>query len=173
MRGFINGIVFALALLVGVGLVAVVTGLLPAGADAKPSTLEETAAKTSLHATIARESAGLTDPIALSDENLIAGIKTYGANCAVCHGASDAKPSTLAKGFYIESPMLAKDGVEDDPDGGTFWKLKHGIRFSAMPAFGSTLADDDLWKVALFLKHMDKLPPAAEAAWKALPSVGS
>ncbi len=173
MRGFVNGIVFTLALLLGVGVVAVYTGAMPAGADNKPPAIEEAAARTSLHASIARESKGLNNPVALSDENLIAGIKSYGSNCAVCHGASNAKPSTLAKGFYIEAPQLAKDGVEDDLDGVTFWKLKHGIRFSAMPAFGANLSDDDLWKIALFLKHMDKLPPAADAAWKAIPSVSS
>ncbi len=173
MRGFLNGIVFTLALLVGAGVVAVYTGAMPVGADNKPPAIEVAAARTSLHATIARESAGMTNPVALSDDNLIAGIKSYGTNCSVCHGASDAKESTLAKGFYIAAPLLAKDGVEDDPDGVIFWKLKHGIRFSAMPAFGANLSDDDLWKIALFLKHMDKLPPAAEAAWKAIPSVGS
>ena len=173
MRGFINGIVFTLALLAAAGVAAVVTGALPPGADNKPPALEKFAARTSLHATIARESAGLTNPLPMTDENLIAGIKTYGNDCAVCHGAADAKESTLAKGFYIEAPQLAKDGVEDDPDGVTFWKLKHGIRFSAMPAFGDNLSDDDLWKVTLFLKHMDKLPPAADAAWKKLPSVGT
>lgn len=148
-------------------------GVLPAGADNVPPPPEEWAAKTSLHATIARETKDLANPVATSDETLLAGIKSYGQNCAVCHGAADAKASTLAKGFYIKSPQLAKDGVEDDPEATTFWKLKHGIRFTAMPAFGGNLSDDDLWKIAVFLKHMDKLPSAADAAWKALPSVGS
>jgi len=53
----------------------------------------------------------------------------------------------------------------------THWKLVHGIRFTAMPAFKTTLADDDLWRLAAFLKHMDKLPPAVDAAWKKVPSV--
>ncbi len=173
MRGFFNGIVFTLALLVGAGIAAVFGGLVPAGADVTPPKAEEFAAQKSLHVTIARETQGLSNPIAVSDENLIAGIKSYGQNCAICHGAADAKSSTLAKGFYIKSPQLAKDGVEDDPDATTFWKLKHGIRFTAMPAFGGTLTDDELWKIATFVKHMDKLSPAADAAWKALPSVGS
>ena len=173
MRGFFNGIVFTLAIAAGAGVAAVYTGALPAGADNKPPAIEEAAAKISLNAAIARASVGVTNPVALTDANLIAGIKTYGANCAVCHGASDAKPSTLAKGFYIKSPQLAKDGVEDDPGAVTFWKLEHGIRFTAMPAFGTSISKEDLWKVALFLGHMDKLPPAAETAWKAIPSVGS
>jgi len=173
MRGFFNGLVFTLALLVGAGLVAVFAGLMPAGADVTPPRAEEWAAQTSLHAAIRRETQGLASPLALNDANLLAGVKAYGSNCAICHGAADAKPSTLAKGFYIKSPQLAKDGVEDDPAATTFWKLKHGIRFTPMPAFGGNLSDDELWKLALFLQHMDKLPPSVDAAWKKLPSVGS
>lgn len=173
MRAFFNGLVFTVALLIGGAVAAVFGGVLPAGADNAPPPPEEWAAKTSLHATIARETQGLVNPVAIGDDALLAGVKSYGANCAVCHGAADGKASTLAKGFYIKSPQLATDGVEDDSEATTFWKLKHGIRFTAMPAFGANLSDDELWKIALFLKHMDKLPPAVDTAWKALPSVGS
>ncbi|GAC1308132.1 MAG: hypothetical protein NVSMB19_21220 [Vulcanimicrobiaceae bacterium] len=173
MRAFFNGVVFTLALLAGAGVAAVFAGVLPSGADVTPPAAEEWAARTSLHAAIARETRSLSNVVPLSDDALLAGVKSYGQNCAICHGAADAKPSTLAKGFYIKSPQLAKDGVEDDPEATTFWKLKHGIRFTAMPAFGGNLSDEELWKIALLLKHMDKLPPAPDAAWKALPSVGS
>jgi mono/diheme cytochrome c family protein len=170
MRGFITGIVFTIVLLVAAAYVGVQFGMMPAGADAKPFPLEEWAAKRSLHSAMAREDAGYENPLQPTDQNLIAGVHLYAANCAVCHGAADAAQSTLSKGFYIEAPQLAKDGVEDDPDKMTFWKLKHGIRFSAMPAFGGTLSDDDLWKLTTFLSKMDKLPPAAEAEWKKVPS---
>jgi hypothetical protein len=35
-----------------------------------------------------------------------------------------------------------------------------------MPAWRSVLTDQQIWTLALFLKHMDKLPPAAEQAWQ-------
>lgn len=173
MRGFFNGFVFAVALMAGAALAAVLGGLVPAGADVTPPGAEKWAAKTSLRTTIERDTRSLRNPIAASDDALIAGVKSYGANCAICHGAADGKMSTLAKGFYIKAPQLAKRGVEDDPEATTFWKLEHGIRFTAMPAFGRNLPGDELWKIALFLKHMDALPPAANSVWKALPSVGS
>jgi mono/diheme cytochrome c family protein len=173
MRGFINGIVFTIALLVAAAYAGVQFGAMPAGADAQPFPLEKWAANRSLHAAMAREDAAYKNPLQPTDATLIAGVHLYAANCAVCHGAADAAQSTLSKGFYIEAPQLAKDGVEDDPDRMTFWKLKHGIRFSAMPAFGGTLSDDDLWKITTFLSVMDKLPPAAEAEWKKVPSAAA
>jgi mono/diheme cytochrome c family protein len=174
MRGFINGVVFTLAVLLAAFIAGVWFGVLPSGADAKQLPFEDWAAHRALHASIARDTAaeaGTT--LQPTDANLLAGVKLYGANCAVCHGAADAKRSNLAQGFYIASPQLAKDGVEDDPENVTHWKLVHGIRFTAMPAFATTLADDDLWKITLFLKHMDNLPPPVDAAWKQLPSVAS
>lgn len=168
MRMFVLGIVLTLAVLIGGALAAIFNGWIPANADGPYLPFEEWAAKKSLNATIAREMPAGPPPIASTSENLIAGIKLYGEDCMVCHGASDAKPTNIAKGFYQHAPQLAKDGVEDDPVGETFWKIQHGIRFTAMPSFGKTLTDQQIWQLALFLKAMDKLPADADAEWKAL-----
>ena len=169
MKNFILGIVCTLALIALVGIVGVTQGILiPANADAKPGKLETWAAKTSLHATLAREASTAPSPVALNDQNLEAGIKLYGENCAACHGVADAKPSTIAFGLYQKAPQLATDGVEDDPEGVTYWKIRHGIRLTGMPAFVKSLDDTQMWQVALFLKHMDSLPPAPKTIWHQL-----
>lgn len=169
-RGIVIG-VCATFVLIGLSLyVGIEAGLLPANADGKPSHLERWAARVSLRATLDRQAPRVPNPVALDDENLIAGIKLYAANCAVCHGAADAKPSNVAAGLYQKPPQLAKDGVEDDPEGVTYWKVDHGIRFTGMPAFGKSLSDRQLWQLSLFLKHMDGLPPAPERVWKAVTS---
>jgi len=81
------------------------------------------------------------------------------------------RPSKPAQGFYIEAPQFAKDGVEDDPEAASFWIVKHGVRFTAMPSFTLALKDEEIWKIAVFLKQMDKLPAAVDAEWKKVPSV--
>jgi thiosulfate dehydrogenase len=168
---FLGGIIFTLVVLAGIGYFAVKVGIVPANADSKPAALESWVANTALDATLERDTKGLKNPTQPSDENLITGLQLYAENCAICHGASDAMPSNLAQGFYIEAPQFAKDGVEDDPETASFWKVKHGIRFTAMPSFATTLQDDEIWKIAMFLKQMDKLPPTVDAAWKKVPSV--
>src|SRR3569832_1469225 len=146
------------------------TGQFPANADAKPPALEKWAARMSLKATIEREMIKTPNPVALNDENLIAGIKLYAANCAVCHGSADGKASNVAKGLYQRAPQLAEHGVTDDEEGETYWKIYHGIRMTGMPSYRATLSETQMWQVTLFLKHMDALTPRAEKAWKALPS---
>ena len=144
LRGVLIGVVATLVML-GLALYAFVElGLMPANADAKPSRMERWAARQSLHAAIARGAPAGAPPIALTDENLVAGIKIYAANCAVCHGGPDAARSKIADGLYQKPPQLAKDGVEDDPEGETYWKVKHGIRLTGMPSFGATLDDRQL-----------------------------
>jgi thiosulfate dehydrogenase len=167
-KGFVVGIVVAILALLAGGYLALRDGLVPANADATPGLLEVWAAGTSLRATLAREAPKGPNPVALTDDNLIAGIKLYAQHCAICHGtaAGDRSASPVAKGEYPRPPQLASDGVEDDPEGATFWKVKHGIRWTGMPSWKSALDDRQIWTLALFLKHMDKLPPPAEQAWQ-------
>jgi hypothetical protein len=39
-----------------------------------------------------------------------------------------------------------------------------------MPSFRDSLSEEELWKITLFLKHMDSLPPGPKRAWEAVPS---
>ncbi|MEO9263411.1 MAG: cytochrome c [Candidatus Baltobacteraceae bacterium] len=168
MKFFLFGIVATLVMLGLIGYVGITQGLLvPANADARPGRLERWAASASLHATLAREVSSSPSPVAQNDENLEAGIKLYAVNCAACHGVADARPSTIGFGLYQRAPQLAKDGVEDDPPGVTYWKVKHGIRLTGMPSFGRTLDENQIWQIALFLKHMDSLPAGPQKLWKA------
>ena len=167
-RAFVWGVVLAILAAVGGGYAVLRAGLIPANADAKPGWFETWAAGTSLDATLAREAPKGANPVPLTDANLVAGIDLYGQHCAICHGTAkgEASASPIAKGEYPAPPQLATDGVEDEPEGYSFWMIAHGIRWTGMPAWRGTLNDEQIWTLALFLKNMDKLPPAAEQAWK-------
>ena len=166
-KGFILGIVIALAGMIAGAYIFVKIGALPAGQDVKPGKLERWAAKTSLAATINRETKGLTSPLQPTESNLTAGANLYVAHCQVCHGGPDANASVIAKGLTPDAPQLAKDGVEDDPEAETYWKIAHGIRFTGMPGFHETVAEPEMWQIALFVKHMNALPAGTRAAWAA------
>jgi mono/diheme cytochrome c family protein len=153
-----------------VALGTIMTGLIPANADATPGRLETWAAKRSLHATLDRVATRLQDPLPVDDSTLTHGARLYGIYCATCHGAADGKASAIARGLYQRAPQFAKDDVTDDPTGVTYWKITHGIRLTGMPAFDSTLTTEQRWAIATFLARQDSLTPTAKAVWKALPS---
>jgi len=167
-KGIFWGVVLTLAVLLIGGYALVRSGLIPANADVKPGRLETWIASTSLDATLDREAPKGENPVALTDQNLLDGVHLFAENCAVCHGSAKgaASPSPIAKGLYQKPPQLATEGVEDDPEGESFWKIKHGIRLTGMPSFGYSLSDRQIWTLALFLKHMDKLPPTVQQAWQ-------
>jgi mono/diheme cytochrome c family protein len=168
IKGFILGFAFTIIAAAACAYVAITTGTIPAAADGKPLPLEHWAARTSLRATLAQNAPKGPNPVPLTDANLISGIGLYAQHCAICHGTAkgDASPSPVAKGEYPPPPQLASDGVEDDPEGWTFWKIENGIRWTGMPSWKTTLNAQQIWTLALFLKHMDQLPPAPKEAWQ-------
>ncbi len=167
-KAFVAGFITAVAVAFLVGYLLLTSGRIPANADATPGRIETWLAGTSLDATLDREAPKGPNSVPVSDANLIEGIKLYAQHCAFCHGtaAGDSSASPVAKGLYPRPPQLATDGVEDDPEGVSFWKIKHGIRWTGMPSWGGSLTDQQIWTLALFLKHMNKLPPAAQDAWQ-------
>jgi thiosulfate dehydrogenase len=168
LKGVVSGVALTLAVALIGAYALVQSGLIPANADAKPGQLETWMARTSLNATLRRDAPKDQNPVALTEQNLLNGVHLFAQNCAICHGSAkgDASSSPIAKGLYQKPPQLATEGVEDDPEGFSFWKIKHGIRLTGMPSFGDSLSDQEIWTLALFLKHMDKLPPAVQQSWQ-------
>jgi thiosulfate dehydrogenase len=167
MRGFLLGVMTVVVAGLIVGYVLLKSGLVPANADAQPGRIELWVAGTSLNSTIAREAPKGPNPVTLTDAHLIQGVKLYGQHCAICHGSAtgDVSASPIAKGEYPKPPQFGTDGIEDDADGVTYWKIKHGIRLTGMPSWNGSLKDEQIWSLALFLKNMDKLSPGAQAEW--------
>jgi mono/diheme cytochrome c family protein len=40
-----------------------------------------------------------------------------------------------------------------------FWVIKHGIKMSAMPAWGKTLNDAQIWDVVAFVRKLPSMTP--------------
>jgi mono/diheme cytochrome c family protein len=166
MGRFIFGVIVTLAVFAICGFAAIWFGMVPATADVPPPAMEKWAAHTSLDATISRDAPKPPYPVASSDAAIVAGAKLYTQHCAMCHGAAENKPTVLAKGLYIEPPQFAKHGVDDDPEGETYWKIEHGIRFTAMPSYKGNLSEEQIWQIAYFLKNLPAhLPPEAQTEW--------
>lgn len=168
MKRYLAGVISVIVFVAVVGLAAVFLGYVPARADTpKASALEKWAAETSLDATIAREAPQPPYPYGpVTDATVVAGAKLYMTNCAVCHGSKGSDESNLARGLYIPAPQFTKHGVDDDPEGDTYWKIEHGIRFTGMPSFAGSLTEEQIWQITYFLKRgTDNLPAAADAIW--------
>src|SRR5215470_19811494 len=165
MRAFILGIIFTIFVAFAVGLGIAEFGLMPTNADTTPSAFETKMASNALDAAMERAAPRVNNPVAPTDENLIAGMKIYTMNCSVCHGTLDYKPSALEHSLYPPPPQLILDPL-DDPEWHIFYSIRTGVRYAGMPAWSKALSEQDMWKVTGFLSRVDKLPPAPMQYWK-------
>jgi mono/diheme cytochrome c family protein len=104
----------------------------------------------------------------LNDPKLLAeGGQHYAAMCVDCHLAPGAKQSEMREGLYPQPPDLTKH-VNASP-AEMFWVIKHGIKMSAMPAWGKTHDDRSIWGLVAFVQ---KLPELTRDQYQALVGTG-
>lgn len=99
------------------------------------------------------------------DANVAAGAREFAKHgCAHCHGAPGVNWEKFSEGMHPDPPDL-KEVVNERTPEQLFWVVKNGVNMTGMPAFALAGAkDDEIWKIAAFLK---KLPSVAEADYKA------
>lgn len=99
----------------------------------------------------------------LDDEQLILkGAGQYAAMCTDCHLSPVQKDSEIRPGLYPQPPNLSQLRVDPKE---AFWAIKHGIKMSAMPAWGTSHDDDTIWSMVAFLQ---KLPDMSPEQYKAI-----
>lgn len=91
-----------------------------------------------------------------SPERVERGGKLYGNNCAGCHLGPGQQETGLYKGLNPQPPRLSPHGGHHEPRE-WFWVIKHGIRMSAMPAWGLSHTDRELWDVTAFVMQLPDL----------------
>lgn len=165
MRSFILGVVATLVVLILGGLGFALLGFFPTNANTTPPQWEAHIAMSAVDASADRHAAHANSPVLPTDDNLKDGMKIYTMNCSGCHGKLDRKPEPFGNSFYPPAPQLIMN-PPDDPDWHTHYVVRNGIRYTGMPAWEKVLSDDDVWKVTIFLSHIEKLPPAVQDAWK-------
>jgi mono/diheme cytochrome c family protein len=106
---------------------------------------------------IARRARELAVPDLSAAALIGAGAHRYAALCVSCHLAPGVSHSDLRPGLYPHPPNLAQQAPPDPRR--SFWIIKHGIKMSAMPAWGKTLDDGAVWELVAFLREMPDLTP--------------
>ncbi|MGA2414134.1 MAG: cytochrome c [Candidatus Sulfotelmatobacter sp.] len=165
MGKFILGVIVALLVVVLGGLGLATLGFIPTAANVAPPHWERHLANAAVDASMERHAPRVTDPLSPTDQTFEDGMKLYTMNCALCHGDFDRKPASLANSFYPPAPNLISD-PPDDPEWHIYYTIRTGVRYTAMPAWDKNLSEQDMWKIASLLSHLQKLPPTVQDYWK-------
>jgi mono/diheme cytochrome c family protein len=152
--------VAATLLVLAIGaLVFVGSGVYNIGADDHHTRIVLTIIEQLRNRSIAVRARAIEAPDLAKPSAIAAGAEHYATLCAGCHLAPGVTKSDLRPGLYPHPPNLAQEDIHDLRR--AFWTIKHGIKMSAMPAWGKSLDDAAIWDIVAFLQRMPGMTPAA------------
>lgn len=105
---------------------------------------------------IRRRSEGIRVPDLNDPQLILKGAGQYAAMCTGCHLQPGVENSEMRAGMYPQPPNLSKTRVSPQD---AFWVIKHGIKMSAMPAWGRSHDDETIWSMVAFLQKLPSLTP--------------
>jgi mono/diheme cytochrome c family protein len=157
MKTFLLGFVTAVVILPIAVLGYFRLGLAEIRSDTKPPAWERYLMRTAVHASVHRRAAPLQAPSQdNADEAMVQGGKLYFNGCLGCHGEPGKPGEDLD--HYPPVPQLAEVGTQySEPE--IYWIVKHGIRNTAMSAYGPFYSEKEMWSIASFLRRINNLPP--------------
>jgi cytochrome c553 len=80
----------------------------------------------------------------------------YAASCAPCHGGPGVARSAVTKAMTPPPPYLpAKVPAWQDAE--LFWIVRHGVKFTGMPAWPALQRTDEVWAMVAFLRRLPDL----------------
>lgn len=157
MKTFVIGFVTPFILLPLAVLAYGTLGFADTRSDVNPPKWETAIMQPAVRAAVKRNAAHLSAPTATED-SIIAGGKLYVMGCMGCHG-EPGKPYAEDHSLFPPVPQLPHVGTKYS-ESEIYWVVKHGIRMTAMSAYGPFYKEDQLWSIAAFIRRIDKLTPA-------------
>jgi mono/diheme cytochrome c family protein len=158
----LKAMTFTLGLVLAAGAIWLFSGVYDIGADAPHWPATEWLIGKLRDRSMEARSEALSMP-RLDDPAMIAkGAAHYDEMCVGCHLSPGAKDNEFREGLYPQPPKLA-DPWPSDPRR-QFWAIKHGIKMTAMPAWGKSHDDDTIWAIVAFLQKLQGMTPEQYAA---------
>jgi cytochrome c553 len=100
------------------------------------------------------------DAPALDDPALVhRGAGHFATGCAPCHGAPGEPRSPIVREMTPHPPSLGPS-MPSWKDRELFWIVKHGVKYTGMPAWPARERDDEVWSMVAFLRSLPELDSA-------------
>jgi mono/diheme cytochrome c family protein len=92
----------------------------------------------------------LNDPAMIRE-----GAAHYAEMCVSCHLAPGVPENEMRPGLNPKPPVLAL--MPPGAPAEQFWIVKHGLKMTAMPAWGTTHSDAQIWNLVAFLQKLSDM----------------
>ena len=155
-------VVVTIVLVFGLGAF-VVSGVYNIAADAHHTAPVYWTMETLRDRSIAAHARGVRVPRDLnSPQRISVGAGLYAGMCVSCHLGPGVEPTEISQGLYPAAPRLSL--ASDKSPAEQFWMIKHGVKMSAMPAWGRTHSDTLMWDMVAFVQTLPHLSASQYAA---------
>ncbi|CAE6699036.1 MAG: cytochrome c [Nitrospira sp.] len=150
------GFLATLGLLGWFGYQSYTTGF---SAKAEPNELEVLIARQVRQLAIPYENRRLRNPLPLTQELLKDARAHFADHCASCHANNGSGDTVIGKNVYPKSPDLRLPDTQTMSDGELFFIIQNGIRFTAMPGWGTgdPAKDRGSWELVHFIRHLPSI----------------
>lgn len=138
------------------GFLFVTSGIMPIKASSGHWAITAWFLNFAMRRSVITHSLGMKTP-ALNDAALVAqGAGHYEFGCLPCHGGPDLPQPVVAQHMTPHPPYLPPEISKWDADE-LFYIVKHGVKFTGMPAWPAQQRDDEVWAVVAFLLKLPQL----------------
>lgn len=159
MSGRLRALVAALVLVVaGIfgGLFVMISGIVPIKASSGHWAITKAILEFAKRRSVATHTLGVTPPPLDERRLVMQGAAHYDFACEPCHGSPAIKQPRIAAQMTPRPPDLRDAALGYDPQH-LFYIVKHGIKFTGMPAWPARHRDDEVWAMVAFLQELPRL----------------
>ena len=148
----------ATAVLFIVGMAIAWSGIINIGASTGHWAITDWFLHWSMRNTVRTYAAVTVDGPATDATGLVSAAGHYAATCATCHGAPGERPSPVMQSATPNAPDLSTTAKTWN-DEELFWIVKHGVKFTPMPAWPALDRDDEIRRMAGFVRRLPSMTP--------------
>jgi mono/diheme cytochrome c family protein len=155
MRIFLT-VIITLVVLIVIGLAFMYSGIYNVAAINPPGALETWFFSTISDNSVEHHSNSIKVPQLDDAATVDSGFVQFNRRCVGCHGAPGIKPGGISRALNPEPPDLA-ESLGDQSDGEIYWVVYNGIKMTAMPSFGKSHTENQIWQIAAFARLLPKM----------------
>ncbi|CAN5257949.1 c-type cytochrome [soil metagenome] len=105
---------------------------------------------------VERHASGIAVPPLADDSLVMLGAAHYETGCAPCHGGPGDRRTPIVRRMTPPAPFLPDTVTEWQPNE-LFWIVRHGLKYTGMPAWVAQERPDEVWAVVAFLLRMPEI----------------
>ncbi len=137
------------------GLV-VLSGLVPVTASSGHFPITAWGLELAMERSVATNSLGIEPPPLANEALVMQGAAHFESGCAWCHGQPQSAPGRIVT-HMTPHPSDLNEELEKWSDSQLFYIVRHGVKFTGMPAWPAQQRSDEVWSIVAFLKRYNDL----------------